>query len=260
MISAPGITVNGVKITIEQINAEVQYHPAANLQEAKYAAMRALIIRELLLQQAANLGICKDAAVEDADGTIGQLLDREIIVPIPSEDECRRYYKNNERSFISAPLFEVSHILYPAPPNDERARAAAREKAERGLRNILDNPQAFQDIARAESACPSGKLGGNLGQIGKGQTVPAFEAALMRMQEGELSQEPVATEVGFHIIHVRRRVDGKPLPFEAVANWIHDFLKQQSWQRAFSQYIQILAAQADISGFRLKQADSPLVQ
>ena len=36
----PGITVNGAKITPEEINLEVQYHPAENLFDAKYEAMR----------------------------------------------------------------------------------------------------------------------------------------------------------------------------------------------------------------------------
>jgi peptidyl-prolyl cis-trans isomerase C len=61
MISAPGITVNGVKITIEQINSEVQYHPAPSLPDAKYQAMQALVIRELLIQQAIKLGLCDEA-------------------------------------------------------------------------------------------------------------------------------------------------------------------------------------------------------
>ena len=50
------------------------------------------------------------------------------------------------------------------------------------------------------------------------------------------------------------------LPFESVAEWIGDHFKKESWQRAFKQYIQILAGQAKISGFRLGGADTPLVQ
>ena len=64
MIEAPGITVNGFKITPDQISAEVQYHPAADLPEAKYQAMQALVIRELLIQRAASLGLCDhDSAI-----------------------------------------------------------------------------------------------------------------------------------------------------------------------------------------------------
>ena len=82
----------------------------------------------------------------------------------------------------------------------------------------------------------------------------------MKMQEREMSEEPVETEVGYHIIKVHKRAEGKQLPFEAVQDWIADFLKDQSFQRAFSQYVQLLAGEAKISGFKLKQADTPLVQ
>ena len=257
----PGVDVNGVKITPEQIGAEVQYHPAGTLPEAKYEAMQALVIRELLIQRAATMGLCsREEAIKKPDSTIDELLAREISVPDPDEQTCRRYYENNKGRFHTSPLFEVSHIFYLAPPGDEGARAKAREKAGRALSRLKDKPGLFEAIAREESGCSSAKDGGCLGQISKGQTLPAFEAALLSMKEGDISTQPVATEVGYHIIKVHARAEGKLLPFESVKDWIADFLKTQSWQRAFSQYIQILAGEADIKGFRLKKADTPLVQ
>lgn len=261
MIEAPGITVNGIKITPDQINAEVQYHPAENLVDAKYKAMQALVIRELLIQQAVKRGLCSgDRGGESPDDVIDRLLEQEITVPEPDRETCERYYKNNQRRFHTAPLFEASHILYLAPPEDKAACERAKSAAEKALSSIRANPGIFEAIAQSESACPSGKTGGNLGQISKGQTLPAFEAALFAMQEGGLSPEPVLTDVGYHIIRLHRRIDGQLLPFEAVADWIADHLKKESWQRAFSQYIQILAGEAKISGFRLAGADTPLVQ
>jgi peptidyl-prolyl cis-trans isomerase C len=261
MITAPGIIVNDVKISIEQINAEVQYHPATSLFDAKYAAMLALVIRELLVQRAVTLGICASRDITcSVDDVVSEVLQREIDIPDPAREECERYYHANRGKFTSPPLFDVSHILYLAPPDDRALRDVAREKAAKSLAAIARDPSQFEVIAKADSACPSGKLGGHLGQISKGQTVPGFEAALFGMREGEMSAEPVATEVGYHIIRVRKRVDEKPLPFDVVAEWIADHLRQQSWNTAFSQYVQILAGQAKISGFRLKSADSPLVQ
>lgn len=259
MIAAPGITVNGNKITPEQINAEVQYHPAENLAAAKYKAMQALVIRELLVQAAVKRGLCA-AAPENPDEIIERLLAEEIVIPEPAAAECARYYQNNKGRFHTAPLFEVSHILYAAPPEDEEERRRALEKAQAALARIQKDAAQFAAIARAESACSSGREGGRLGQIGKGQTMPAFEAALLAMKEGAISAAPVASEVGYHIIQVHKRAEGMVLPFETVANWISDFLKQESWRRAFSQYVQILAGQAEISGFHMKGADSPLVQ
>lgn len=257
----PGIQVNDVHISAEEINTEVQYHPAEALPEAKYQAMQALVVRELLLQKASSLGICsKTYAVENADEVIDSLLKKEVLIPQPDEETCRRYYEANKKRFYTSPLYQVSHILYLAPPDNEQEREKARHKAAAALKRLKKDPGVFTQIAKEESGCSSSGEGGRLGQISKGQTLPAFEAVLFKMRAGDMSEAPVATEVGYHIIQVHEYAEGRQLPYEAVNDWIADFLKSQSWQRAFSQYIQILAGEAKISGFRLQQAETPLVQ
>lgn len=258
---APGIEVNGIKISIEEINAEVQYHPAESLFSAKYEAMRALVIKEVLIQRAAELGLCqRDEAVKNPDPIIDDLLAKEISVPEADQETCKRYYENNKEKFFTSPLFEVSHILYMAPPDDQKARSSALLRAQAALAKVKASPDLFESIAREESACSSAKDGGRLGQISRGQTMPGFEAALFQMQEGDVSAEPVPTEVGYHIIKVHKRVEGKQLPFENAKDWIASDLREKSWNRAFNQYIQILVGRCQISGFRLEGAQNPLVQ
>tara|TARA_R110001592_G_scaffold16881_1_gene71363 strand:- start:34317 stop:35108 length:792 start_codon:yes stop_codon:yes gene_type:complete len=258
---APGITVNGIQITPDDINAEVQYHPADNLYDAKYEAMKALVIRELLLQRASELGLCSgELSVQRSDEIIDALLEQEITVPEADIETCKHYYKSNKNKFFTSPLFELSHILYLAPPDDKDAQIVAKEKALAALTRINKNPNLFESIAREESACDSSSDGGRLGQISKGQTMPAFEIALFKMKEGETSSEPVPTEVGYHIIKVHKKAEGEQLPFEAVAEWIKDDLTQKSWNVAFKQYIQLLAGRTDISGFQFEGVKTPLVQ
>lgn len=258
---APGIEVNGIKITPDEINAEVQYHPAESLFSAKYEAMRALVIREVLLQRASELGLCnRDEAIKNPDPVIDDLLQLEITVPKADPETCRRYYENNRSRFFTSPLFEVSHILYIAPPEEETARSKALDKAQKTLERLHVSPHLFEEIARAESACSSAKEGGRLGQISRGQTMPAFETALFSMASGEISLEPVATEVGYHIIKVHQSIEGQLLPFESVSEWIAEDLHQKSWNRSFHQYIQLLSGRTRMSGFRFEAAHSPLVQ
>lgn len=255
------IIVNGVQITSDEIGSELQYHPAENILGAQHEAAQALIIRELLLQKAAELGLsARGEAVKNPDGVIDTLLEKEIAIPEADEDTCERYYENNKDKFITSPLFDVSHILYLAPPSSDIAREQAEEKAAKTIIKLAKDPTLFEAIAKKESACSSAAQGGHLGQISKGQTMPAFETALFKMQEGELSQLPVATEVGFHIIRANNRADGAQLPFETVSQWINDYLTEQSWQKAFQQYVQILAGNAEIKGFDFIGADTPLVQ
>ncbi len=261
IIKAPGISVNGIKITPEQINFEVQYHPSRSLFSAKYEAMQALVVRELLIQRAVDLNLCNyDKALENPDEIIDKLLDMEIDVPIADEKACKHFYKNNKKKFFTPPLFEAAHILFLASPSDDIAREKALERAVKALDLINKNPDDFKKIAKNQSACSSAKTGGYLGQITKGQTTPEFESALFDMQEGEISPTPIASKYGYHIIKVHKRIEGKQLPFDAVEEWIADHLKSQSWQRAFSQYVQLLAGKAEISGFLVKQSDTPLVQ
>ncbi len=249
------ISVNGVKITAEQINSEVQYHPAKSLQSAQHEATQALVIRELLLQRAVEIKLCEQAAAAvKTDEILGDLLAQEMQVIEADEDACRGFYASSKQQFFTAPLFEASHILYPASADDNEARNLAATKAQKALDRIQKSPELFSTIAAAESACSSAKTGGHLGQIATGQTTPAFEAALLEMQAGDISPQPIASEFGYHLLMVHKRSEGKQLPFEAVKEWITDHLSRQSWQQSFSQYVQFLAGQAEISGFQLRSS------
>src|SRR3546814_16374916 len=114
------------------------------------------------------------------------------------------------------------------------------------IRAVEADPACFAELARAKSACPSKEQGGNLGQIGKGQTVAEFEAALFALGEGELCPEPVRTRFGVHVIRAGRRAEGQQLPFEAVEATIRDYLEEASTRKAVAQYLSILATQTTI--------------
>lgn len=255
------ITVNGVEIPPDLINAEVQYHPAPSLAEARYEAMRALVVRELLLQRAIGLGLAdRVTCTANADSVIDQLLKQELRTLEPTSTECRTYYDKNRERFYTKPVYEVSHILYLAPASDEEARAKALARAQETLQVLRSKPSLFGEIARRDSACSSSGSEGHLGQVTQGQTMPEFEAALKKLKPGELCSAPVATDVGYHVIKLHHMAPGAPLPFDVVAQWVADYLRAQAWKRELSQYVQILAGEAKISGFKLQGADSPLVQ
>jgi peptidyl-prolyl cis-trans isomerase C len=260
------ISVNGVPVPETDILAEAQNHPADNPGQALIAAARALVVRELLLQEAGRLDIevpARDAGgggrTETADdAVIRKLVEREVKTPSASETECRRFYDNNPARFQSDTIYEARHILLAVPPNDAAARRVAREQAQRLVEHLTRNPDEFAALAAEHSACPSRKAGGNLGQLTRGSTVPEFESALERMQEGELLAVPVESRFGFHIILLERKISGKRLPFELVQQRIESWLEAASWSKAVAQYIAILAGRADISGIDIAAAAGPL--
>ncbi|MNI32088.1 Foldase protein PrsA 3 precursor [compost metagenome] len=248
-------------ITPEAMAQELQYHPAESREEAVYLAAKALVIRELLQQRIAELGLSLEvgAGENEEEAATRLLLEREVKVPELDEETSLRYYESNRARFHSAPLLAVRHILLECAPDDAEARGIAFDQAEVLLQRLNDFPGSFAELALKYSACPSKEQGGSLGQISKGQTVPELERQLFTLQAG-LASKPLESRYGWHVISVDQRIEGQPLPYEAVATAIRTQLQQGVWQKALVQYLQTLIGAADVRGIHLQGADSPLVQ
>lgn len=97
------VFVNQVEISEDEIAREMQYHPAPSQEQAWRLAAHSLVVRELLLQQAASnelfdqgepLEKQKEAEVID------QLLQHDVTVPEADEATCRRFYDGRPTSFV----------------------------------------------------------------------------------------------------------------------------------------------------------------
>jgi peptidyl-prolyl cis-trans isomerase C len=232
-----GVRVNGVAIHRDLIAREIQNHPAKNPAAAWTAAARALVVRELLLQEARRLDVAA-TPVSDGDrhetqeeAAIRTLVEHEITTPRPDDAVCRRFYDNNKSRFRSADIYSAAHILVGADARDSESYERARAKAAALCADVKARPEAFADFARAHSDCPSAEQGGNLGQITADDATPEFAAALRGLAAGELTAEPVATRYGFHIIRLDRRIDGTLVPYEMVADKIATYLADRPGAR-----------------------------
>jgi len=250
-----GIALNGVEITEAAILEEMAHHSGAP--SPRDAAARALAIRELLLQRARSLGLEPDGEGAD-DAAIDALIAREVRTPAPTDSECLRYYEGHREQFRSGDLVEASHILFAVTPN--APLGAIRAQAEAALKQLVAEPERFADLAARLSNCPSAAQGGNLGQLGRGDTVPEFEAALFEGKAAGVLPRLVNTRHGFHVVLVNRRIEGTQVPFEPVARRIAEYLSESVRRKALQQYIRLLAAEAEISGVDFDAADSPLLQ
>ena len=76
------------------------------------------------------------------------------------------------------------------------------------------------------------------------------------LDPGTISEEPVATRYGLHIIRLDRRIEGRGLPFELVADRIADYLRESVTRRATAQYIARLVSRADIRGVAMEGAET----
>jgi len=253
----PEITVNGQTIAATQIGAEAQNHaaPSGKPGIAWRKAARALVIRTLMLQEAARLGLSPQPQALGAGQreTEDEALIRAVmeigVTPVAvSSAAVRARYDAAPGQYRAPDLYEAAHILFAAAPEDAEARQKAQAHAVALLQILAERPDEFDSLAKAHSQCPSRDMGGRLGQIGPGDTVAEFEQALVALREGEISAAPVQSRYGVHIIRLIARAEGAILPFEAVRQPIRDALEKAAWMAAAHDFTTALVAGSDISG------------
>jgi len=248
------LRVNGVPID-EAVIAEERAHYEDDI-DPDNEARRALAIRELLRQRAVALGMLDEQSPLD-DTAFDALIARELHVPQPTRADCERYYSQHPARFRRNDIVYASHILFAVTERAPIARL--RFKAEQTLRALLTAPDTFEQVAREQSNCPSAAVGGSLGQLLRGDSVPEFERALFDSTTLGLLPTLVNTRFGFHIVRIERRVDGEAQPFDAVEADIAAFLDTRVRHKPMQQYVAVLAGQAKIEGIDLG-ASGPLVQ
>lgn len=256
------VRVNGVEIPAQAIADEAQQHPAPDGAAAWHAAARALAIRELLLQEAARLGIAAEPEADaagrrelDEEARIRALLEREAPPVPPTAHECRRVYDQRRERFCAPPLMEAGHILLEPAHDDEEGWAQAQRQARLIAQEVGDDAAAFAEAARAFSCCPSAQQGGSLGQLQPGELVPIVQAAIEALPAGTTGREPVRSRFGWHVLRLERRIPGRELPFEIVQARIADMLEARSWALAATRYTAGLAAAAALEGVAIEPGE-----
>jgi len=149
---------------------------------------------------------------------------------IVTEDAIQSAYEEQFLNSDPTREYDASHIL-----------VATQEEAQE-LVTQLQSGADFADLAREKSTGPSGPNGGELGWFGPGMMVPEFEAAVVDMQAGQVS-DPVQTQFGWHVIKLNdTRVQAAP-----VLDEVRETLTDQLQQAAIEGIIADLTAKADVS-------------
>jgi peptidyl-prolyl cis-trans isomerase C len=125
------------------------------------------------------------------------------------------------------------------------------------MSRFLDRLRYFS-TSRPEFA--AGQVGGNLGQLSRGESVPEFEAVVFDNSHIGLLPGLVRARYGFHIVWVERRVLGQPLPFEAVREAIGRYLFEHVRHKSIQHYLTLLAGPAELQGIALDVKPGLLLQ
>ena len=225
---------------------------------------------ELLRQAAQRTGLLPESDAPSADGVISEaaavaieaLLERELALPEPSEEACRRHHAAHEAGYRTGERVRARHILFAVTPGVNVV--ALRKRAEAALLEVRchDGKSAdlFAKVASELSNCPTGAQGGDLGWLGEGDCASAFARELFGHAEVGVLPRLVHSRFGLHVVEVLEREPGVQQSFESVRGAVAMALRQQAYVTALRQYLQLLTGAAAIQGVELDAAATPLVQ
>ncbi|MBA2960769.1 MULTISPECIES: peptidylprolyl isomerase [Ramlibacter] len=180
-----------------------------------------VVVREVLMQEAQKRGLDgSDDFRSQMELARQTLLIRELYAdfqkknPVTDEDIKSEYDK-----FVSAnggKEYKARHILVE---KEDQAKAIIAS---------LKKGQKFEDIAKKQSKDPgSGANGGDLDWANAASYVPEFSQAMIKLQKGQTTQEPVKSQFGYHIIRLDDVREAQMPKMEEIKPQIAQQLQQQ---------------------------------
>ncbi len=157
-----------------------------------------------------------------------------------SDADIESYYEQNKTHYGTPEQRRASHILIAVDKNAPQAeQTAAREKAEKLLAEVKQNPQQFAELAKKNSDDPgSAERGGDLDFFSPGMMVKPFEDAAFKLRQNEIS-DLVQSDFGYHIIKVTAIKPAAARPLAEVKNEIGNEIRKQLVAKKFAETAEV---------------------
>ena len=179
-----------------------------------------VVLREMFMQEAERQGLAASAQYKAQMELARQsILIRELFTdyqkkhPVSDAEIQAEYDKFKAQS--SGMEYRTSHILVE---NEDQAKALIVQ---------IKGGASFEDLARKNSKDPgSGEKGGDLDWANAGSYVPEFSQAMVKLKKGEMTDAPVKSQFGWHVIKVVDVRDAQFPPLDEVRPQIQQRLAQ----------------------------------
>jgi len=221
----PIAVVNGKPISkaaLDAMSSELSMRRGGNIPGEKLVEQ--MIQREALRQEAESLNLTKDpkyaARLENAQRmALSQIaVENFMATANVSDEEIKKEYDQRTAS-MKATEYKARHILV----NSEKEAKDVIAKLKKG--------QKFEALAKKLSKDPGSKAnGGDLGWFNPQQMVPPFSQAVVALKNGEMTETPVQSQFGWHVILREDARDQPPPPFDAVKDQFKSMLQSQKLQ------------------------------
>jgi len=182
-----------------------------------------LIQNEVLLQEATKRGIPEQADVKfmldiQRQNTLIQALLRDEMTKHPVTDAEVQAEYDKQKSMVGSKEYRARHILV-----ENQAEATA-------IVDQLKKGAKFEELAKKSKDTGSAANGGDLDWAAPDAYVKPFSDALQKLKKGEMTETPVQTQFGWHVIRLDDVRDTQFPPLEQVAPQIRESMQQQKAQ------------------------------
>ncbi|OGS23275.1 MAG: hypothetical protein A2252_09330 [Elusimicrobia bacterium RIFOXYA2_FULL_39_19] len=153
-----------------------------------------------------------------------------------TDDDVQKYYLSHKRDFLQPSEVKLSHILL-----------STKEDALKAVKQ-LKSGKDFEDLAKEISLDPAtSKQGGDLGAFKSAELLPDFVEPVKKLNVGAVTEEPVSTNYGFHIL---KKTSQKILPaqsFEQAKEEIRRLLLKTNFDKWIEEQKKGLKVKVDYS-------------
>ena len=222
-------TVNGAPISKSRVDLLVKQGGAQGQPDnadTRKAILDQLTMQMVIAEEAVKKGLDKTPDVAEKLELVKQSIlanayVQDYIKNNPVTEEAMKAEYERIKATITGTEYKARHIL--VEKEAEAKDIIAKLKKDAG---------AFAKLAKEKSKDPgSGAQGGDLGWFDISRMVPEFGAAVSKLDKGAITQEPVKTQFGYHVIQLE---DSKPVeapPFDEVKPQLQQRLQQQKVER-----------------------------
>ncbi len=208
----------GVPTQYRQLPPQMLYPMVLDQVVDRYAV--AALARKQGLQNDPDV---KAAMQHAADAALENALVSRAVRPQITADAIKAKY---DAMYANKPGEEEVHARHILVPTEAKAKQ---------LIDQLNKGADFAALAKANSTDPGAAQGGDLGWFKKGDMLPEFSAVAFALKPGQISQTPVHTRYGWHVIQVEGTRTAPPPTLEQATPDIRQALIQAAVQKVVEQ-------------------------
>ena len=222
-------TVNGIAIAKSRVDMIVQQGLAAgqpDSPEARKGIIEKLAMQTLAADEAIKKGLDKSPEIMAQIDLIRQSVlanayVQDLIKNSTASDDMLKAEYEKIKATITGTEYKARHILV-------EKEADAKDI----IAKLKKDPGLFEKLAMEKSKDAGSKVrGGELGWFDLSRMVPEFGSAVSKLEKGAITQKPIKTQFGYHVIQLE---DTRPIeapPFEEVKPQLAQHLQQQNVQK-----------------------------